>query len=293
MDEPANPSPSSLELGPVTLRVRDPARVRAFYTEVLGMEGAPSADPEDGDLLLAPGGGPPLLRLMSDPEAPRPFAGTPGLFHLALRLPDRPSLARALLHLADHRTPLAGASDHRVSEALYLSDPEGNGVELYADRPREGWPWEDGKVAMATLPLDLRRLAEEAAGVSAPPPPGTRMGHVHLRVGALDQARRFFHGALGMAITTDGYPGALFLAEDGYHHHIGVNAWGVSPDARRNPDATGMTEYALHFPDQGRVDALRESLQREGFPVEELPNSDGDGGGILTRDMNGVPVRIA
>ena len=119
-------------------------------------------------------------------------------------------------------------ADHLVSEALYLSDPDGNGIELYRDRPREEWSYADGQLQMATLPLDLRSLADELTAADGPQPTvpaGTVIGHVHLQVASIPDAEAFYHGVLGFDVTTRGYPGALFVSAGGYHHHLGLNTW--------------------------------------------------------------------
>ena len=222
-------SPTFTLLG-ARLRVASLARSRAFYAGVLGLE--PHAG-RPGELLLRlPGATRPLLTLVETPGAPPAPAEAPGLFHLAFLVPDRPALARVLRRLAEAQVPLAGLSDHGVSEAIYLSDPDGNGLEIYVDRPRAEWPSKAGKLEMYTRHLDVPNLlATDPAAGAAGLPSGTRLGHVHLRVGSLAEAERFFTGTLGLDVTVRGYPGALFFAADGYHHHVGANTWGVRPGA--------------------------------------------------------------
>ncbi len=221
----------------LSLRVRDLEAMRAFYGRVLGLE---------GEGVLRPPGGGFYLELVHDPQAPLRPVGSLGLYHFALLLPDRKALAGVALRLLEARAHFEGASDHGVSEALYFRDPEGNGLELYRDQPQEAWP-----PRMFTRALDLKALLQEAQGAH-PLPEGTRLGHIHLHVESLKEAEAFFAGRLGMAVTERGYPGALFFAWDGYHHHVGANTWAhfLPP-----PKATGLLGYALLDP-LGREETL-------------------------------------
>jgi catechol 2,3-dioxygenase len=232
--------------GPVELTVSDLERSRRFYLEVIGLEEV--AAPEG--VWLGAGGGP-LLVLHGDPSAPpRPRFST-GLFHMAFLLPDRVELGRFLHRLSDSRWHLDGASDHLVSEALYLSDPDGIGIEVYRDRPRSEWGiGGDGQVAMATLPLDLESIAAEArAGATPKVAAETRMGHVHLNVAGLTAAEAFYGpDGLGFDVTARNYPGALFVSAGGYHHHIGMNTW-LGEGAPPPPDgAIGLRRFTLNAP---------------------------------------------
>jgi catechol 2,3-dioxygenase len=223
-------SPSFTLLG-ARLKVASLGRSQAFYAGLLGLVPAVW---RPGELTLrAPGGASPLLTLVETPGAAPAPEDAPGLFHLAFLVPDRPALARVLRRLAEKQAPIGGLSDHGVSEAIYLADPDGNGLEIYADRPRAEWPGRPGKLEMYTRPLDVPNLlATDPESRAEGLPAGTRIGHVHLRVGDLAEAERFFAGKLGLEVTVRGYPGALFFAADGYHHHIGANTWGVRPGAR-------------------------------------------------------------
>lgn len=216
------------EIGTVTLRVANLERAHQFYAESLGLTEIES----DSDSLAmgAPGDARPLVRLLSTPEAPARPPRTSGLFHLAILVPNRLELARSLNRVLAAGWRLGGASDHLVSEALYLDDPEGNGIEIYRDRQRSEWRRSaSGEVEMATLPLDLRGLMAEfdrqGAEGTARVPAGTKIGHVHLNVSDLDAAERFYSDELGFDVMVRGYPGALFVAADGYHHHLGLNTW--------------------------------------------------------------------
>ena len=237
-------------LGPVALRVADLARALSFWEGMLGL--APVTRPDGLVSLRAPGDPHSLLVLAADPRAPESPQGTSGLYHLALLLPDRSALGRAYLALeaAGARRFFVGAADHLVSEALYYQDPEGNGLELYADRPRSEWRQSHGEIAMATDPLDLARLVQEARHPDPSAPAvarGTVMGHVHLRVSDLGAAAAFYRERLGMDVTVSRYPGALFLSWGGYHHHLGLNVWGAR--GRTRPvGARGLIGWDVRFP---------------------------------------------
>jgi catechol 2,3-dioxygenase len=253
-------------MGAVRLTVADLDRARDFYRDVVGLT---ELQPSDGVVRLGAGGDstPPIVELVGDPDAPARPPGTSGLFHLAILVPGRPDLARALQRVAETGWRLSGASDHLVSEALYLSDPEGNGIELYRDRPRDQWPVRDGVLQMDTRPLDLDGVLGELRreDADAGMPPGTRMGHVHLNVGDLAAAEAFYSGALGFDVTVRGYPGALFVSAGGYHHHLGLNTWageGAPPPAE---GSRGLRQFEIALPSAGSLAAEEDRLQEAGF----------------------------
>lgn len=279
--------PAGTRPGAVDLRVRDVERVRDFWVERLGL----TASAGDGGIVaLAAGpGGEALIALHPDAEARPAPGGATGLFHLALVVPDRASLGRVLARLLAEKVPLQGASDHLVSEALYLADPEGNGIEIYADRPREDWTWSGGSLRMATLPLDLQSLLAEGRGEASGIPPGTRMGHVHLRVSDLDASERFYGPAgIGLDVTTREYPAARFLAAAGYHHHLGMNVWGVG--GRPEPGSAGLVAWTLVIPQRGAAEAAvgRVGAKRVGDETWEVTDPDGIPVRIMTDDGYGV-----
>ena len=203
--------------GAVRLRASDAAALADFYERTIGLERL-------GEVALGAGGRP-LIELEPDPGAPPRPPRTTGLFHLAILVPSRAELGAALRRIAAAGWGLTGASDHLVSEALYLDDPEGNGIEIYRDRPRDEWSYVDGELQMATLPLDLPAIAAEAPSEAMPMSGETRMGHVHLNVADIDDSRRFYVDTLGFDVTVDSYMGALFVSAGGYHHHLGLNVW--------------------------------------------------------------------
>ena len=278
--EPADGAvlPATLRLGAVHLIVTDLDRSVAFYQDSLGLR----LHRRDGAVAALGAGADDLVVLHEEPAA-RPPGRHAGLFHFALLYPSRDELARAVQRLALTRTAISGASDHGVSEAIYLSDPDGNGIELYCDRPRDAWPpaAPGERVGMFTRALDLDGLLATAAGDEPPRHAGRglRMGHVHLHVGDLAAARDFYAGVLGFEEMTT-YPGALFVAAGGYHHHVGLNTWrgeGVGPA----PSGTvGLREWTLEL-DSDALAALRARLAAAGL-------GDGD----VAADPSGNRVRI-
>jgi len=240
-----------------------------------------------GQVVLGPEGPPrPLveLRELSGARAV-PRRGRLGLYHFAILLPDRPALGRFLTHLASLGI-LPGMSDHLVSEALYLWVPDGLGIEVYADRPRETWRYEDGQLAMATDPLDADDVMR--AGLGEPwtgLPAGTTVGHVHLFVGDLKPASAFYHDAIGFDRTVWSYPGALFLSAGGYHHHLGVNTWAAGAPRATEEDAR-LLEWELTLPTASDVAAMGEQLTASRVAWEQTSR------GITASDPWGTTVRI-
>ncbi len=244
-------------VGRVALTVRDLATVRDFYERVVGLR---ALETGEGRVLLG-AGDTPLVELVEDRAAPPRPPRTTGLFHLAILVPDRAELARSLQRLVETRWPLAGASDHLVSEALYLGDPEGNGIEIYRDRPREAWQRDGGELRMATLPLDLNDLLGELDGepvAGSAVPPGTRMGHVHLNVADLAASERFYAGLLGLDVTARTYPGALFLSAGGYHHHIGLNTWRGEGVPAPPAGSLGLRSFEIVVPSAARDELMHD-----------------------------------
>ena len=231
---------SSLQLTSIHLRVPDLLRSVDFYSNKLGFV-ALSSSATRADLAVA-SGAPAILTLTGDRNAPAAPHDAAGLFHAALLLPSRPALGAWLRFAAERGVEFDGFSDHGVSEAIYFTDPSGNGLEFYCDRPRAEWPFAaNGEVAMVTRPLALPSLLAQAAPAGPTPLAGARWGHLHLRVTDLDRSERFYRDTLGVALTQGTYPGARFLAADGYHHHLGLNIWG-HPHALHPPGALGLAE---------------------------------------------------
>jgi catechol 2,3-dioxygenase len=261
-------------LGPVRLVVADLPRSAEFYERAIGLRPL-HRDEEAGTAALGTAAGDALVELVGRADArPRPRRSS-GLFHLALLLPTRADLALAVRRVVAAGWALDGASDHLVSEALYLSDPEGNGIEIYRDRPREEWGYEpDGQVRMATLALDLDAVVGElppAAGAAdyADPgvPDGARMGHVHLQVADLAQAERFYADVLGFDVVVRGYPGALFVSAGGYHHHLGLNTWASDGGVPNDPQTRGLARYVIALASDEELAAVHARLDAAGAPV--------------------------
>jgi catechol 2,3-dioxygenase len=274
-------------IGTVRLTVSDVDRSRSFYERALGFQ---AAELDDGGLALGVRGEDPLIELWGDSSAARLNPRSTGLYHLAILLPSRAQLAVALSRLLDARWSLDGASDHLVSEALYLSDPDGNGIELYRDRPRDEWPRAGGQLEMGTLPLDLRRLLEERSGAtgaaSASSAAGTRIGHVHLQVADIGEAEAFYHGLLGFDVMVRGYPGALFVSAGGSHHHIGLNTWHSAGASAPAPGSIGLRSFEVELPDANNLDQLLARVRESGARIEPAT-----GGGIV-RDPSGNAVML-
>lgn len=265
----------------------DAVRAQDFYERVVGLREVGRGD----DAAVALGaGGHPLIELAPRPGAPPRPAGTAGLFHLALLVPSRLELARSLRRLGEAGWPLAGASDHLVSEALYLSDPEGNGIELYSDRPPADWPRANGGIRMATLPLDLQALAAELSGdvnEASAIASDTRLGHVHLQVGDLAAAERFYREGLGFEVTTRAYPGALFLAAGGYHHHVGLNTWAGEGAPPAPAGTCGRVRFEVVVANGEELQAVTKRIDAAGVEHQSedgsLRTHDPDGNGVLVR----------
>lgn len=236
---------ASVEIKHITLRVGDLARSIGFYVEQLGFI-IHAQTPKCADLATAANGGP-ILRLIARPDATVALPSQAGLYHAALLFPNRAALGSWLRHAAKHEVEFDGFSDHGVSEAIYFSDPDGNGLEFYADRPHDVWPLANGGIEMTTRPLDIQSLLAASPDLPSVPLVGAKWGHVHLRVRDLDRSEQFYCDALGMKVTQRNYPGARFIAADGYHHHIGLNVWG-HPRESQPPGALGLESvtFGLH-----------------------------------------------
>lgn len=217
--------------------------------------------------------------------SPAPKRGVFGLYHFAILLPGRADLGRLIANLASMGLRM-GAADHLVSEAIYLTDPDGLGIEVYSDRPRDEWQVRGQELAMATEPLDLMELVR--AGDDLPwqgAPAGTTLGHVHLHVGSLEEGEAFYHRALGFDKMVWGYPGALFLSAGGYHHHLGTNTWSPGPAA--SDEQARLLEWELVVPSAADAAAAAGSLSGAGYAVEA------DGPSWTVRDPWGTRLRIA
>lgn len=255
MDTGTAPGLRHLSIADVTLAAEDVPALTTFYRDLLGFDVLDSSA-----VRVTLGFGSPLL-VIERALLPRSPAST-GLFHTAFLVPSRQSLADALLRLHGRGMALEGVADHGVSEALYLSDPEGNGIEIYRDRPSREWPREGGELAMVTEPLDVRTLLEE--GRTTEPDPGTRVGHIHLRVGDLAEADRFYREGVGLERMQLWGTRASFLAAGGYHHHIGLNTWSSLGFPRPRAGAAGLAGFTLAVRGRADLDAVASRLDALG-----------------------------
>lgn len=246
------------------LVVRDLPMVSSWYQQIMGLK--PIDKSASGETLGV--ADVPLMTLTTQGNAQIAPHNAPGLFHTAFLVPDRNELGRWLAHIAHSNVPLQGASDHLVSEAIYLGDPEGNGIEVYSDRPRSEWNYlQDGMVKMATLPLDLQALYDAApktgwTGMAD----GTAIGHIHLQVSDIPQANSFFRDVLGLDLMAT-YPGASFFASGKYHHHIGANIWNSRGAKKRESGMTGLSDYTIQFNDPTKLQAALAGLETLEIPV--------------------------
>ncbi len=286
---PAAPAEGPIDpqttMGAVSLTVADLEAADAFYRRALGLHGL---ERSGGRVVLGAAPGVPLVELVGAPDAPpRPRRST-GLFHLAILVPDRAELARSLRRVLAAGAGFTGASDHLVSEALYLHDPEGNGIEIYRDRPREEWRREGGEIAMDTLPLDVEGVlgALPEGGDDEGVPPGTTMGHVHLQVRDLDEAEDFYGAALGFEPTARNYPGALFVSAGGYHHHLGLNTWGTAGAPPPPSGARGLRAVRVVVPSDAELSRVAGRLEARGI------GSSRSDEGLRITDPAGNPVLV-
>ncbi len=276
--------PADFRLGPVRLQVADLERSIGYYGRVLGLRS--TARGAAGATLAAQGDETPLVELKELRGAtPVPRRGRLGLYHFALLLPDRAALGSFVTHLRA-LGEYAGSADHLVSEALYLTDPDGLGIEVYADRPRSSWRMQGETLVMAVDPLDLNDLVRAAEGRPwAGAPAGTRMGHIHLHVGDLQSASAFYHAGLGLDRIVLSLPGALFMSAGGYHHHLGTNTWAAGAPVAAEGDAR-LLEWTVQLPDRTQVDAAARSLTGSGYQVRR------DSADAVAVDPWGTAVRL-
>lgn len=281
---------AGLAMDAVTLRVGDLTNMSDYYEKALAL--APIEEAAIGTEVhrVLGRGTTPMVRLVHTPGLPATDPREAGLFHTAFLFDDTASLAATVYRAAhDPRSRFAGAADHLVSEAFYFTDPEGNGIELYVDRPREAWSYVDGKLQMATLALDPRTYLgthlDEAILQSVERQSG-KVGHIHLQVGDLRQARSFYVNAIGFDPTVEDYPGALFAAAGGYHHHVAMNTWnsrGAGPRAAR----LGLGDVAVTLPTRDDLDRVAERLRDERIDYADQGNA------LVTADPWGTQITLA
>jgi catechol 2,3-dioxygenase len=276
----ATPLPASLSLGPVELTVTSLDRSIEWYETALGLRVHSRADgtAELGDGTTV------VLRLVEDPQA-QPPGRHAGLYHYALLYPSREELGRAVIRLIGLRTPVQGASDHGTHEAIYLPDPDGNGIELAADRPRDQWPTPDEEFSRGgPMPLDVDNLLATVAGEEPSPEvgEGLRMGHVHLHVGSIEEGVAFYSDVLGFDVWAQ-IPSAAFVSAGGYHHHLGFNTWrgdGVGPESEHT---LGLRHWTIQITE---IAELRTRIETAGIPVTDAEN------GFIVRDPWGIALLV-
>lgn len=279
----ANRTP--IRCGEVALRVRDLDTMTAFYRTVLGLKVMQRSDQEavmgiDGQR---------LLHLQARPDAVLEPMTEAGLFHTAFLMPSAKDLARWLVHIARLETPITGFADHRVSEAVYLDDPEGNGIEVYRDRPQEEWLWVAGEVVMGTEQLDLDRLlalTDTNVDDYHDAPEGLRIGHIHLRVGDIAQARGFYQQLVGLEVTAFSGRGSAFLSSGRYHHHLGMNIWNSRGAGMRDAARTGLARFSLLVSDPALLQGQQDRLGAAGLAVQSVS------GGLAVADPWGTRVEL-
>jgi catechol 2,3-dioxygenase len=273
-------------VGGVQLTIADLARSVSFYRSRLGL----TVHRQDDRTAWLGVGGAALLALSQSENAPRVHGAT-GLYHFAILVPSRADLACSLRRLSETHTVMQGAADHGVSESLYLADPDGNGIEIYRDRPSEQWPFPGGRLRMVTDPLDLEALLAEAAPATDRDtlPNGTTMGHVHLRVADLQESERFYVDVLGFELMQRFGRGALFVSAGGYHHHIGLNIWESAGAPPPPPGAIGLHHFEVRLPDAAAVEAVAARARAAEIPIGETAD------GPLIRDpaQNAIVLRAS
>jgi catechol 2,3-dioxygenase len=275
--------PSQTHMGRVHLTIADLGRSLDYYQQSIGLK----LMRQEGETAFLGSGERELLILTEQPGA-RPMRHVTGLYHFAILTPSRLELARTLQHLIQSETPIYGASDHAVSEALYLTDPDGHGIEIYRDRPRDEWAYPNGRLKLVTEPFDADGVLGELNGRATPWTglhPDTVMGHVHLHVADIPAAELFYGQLLGFEVMARYGPSASFVAAGGYHHHLGLNTWageGVPPPPA---DAARLLWYEIVLPDTAVLNKLTQRIESAGLTVTEQGNgrylADPSGNGIM------------
>ena len=279
--------PDNTKIQSIDLRVRDLKTSLDFYSGQLGFREITSEG--NTSLLSANGEYPYLIKLVEDKNAHVRIKGTTGLYHIAILFPDRKELAKVFMKLFKNQMKFQGFSDHLVSEAIYLSDPDGNGIELYIDKPRDTWVWKNGEVVMDSLPLDLSLITNELnegeifTGIH----PETILGHIHLNVSDLRKAEEFYNEIIKMNISNYSYPGARFFSAGDYHHHIGTNNWSTNKKLSANENSLGMISYTIKIPDKDYLNHIKENAENS-----KLKIISAEADGLSLKDQDGNLVQI-
>lgn len=271
-------------VGKVNLKVENLERSLAFYQQIIGFK---LLGRKENKALLTADGRTALLSIEQPENVKVKQPRTTGLYHFALLLPTRSDLGSILQHLLNSGYPLQGASDHLVSEALYLADPDGNGIEIYRDRPSSTWEWNDGEVVMATKPLDAEAVLSEGNGKPwTGLPSATLMGHIHLHVSELEQTENFYQNGLGFEVVSNYHNQALFISTGHYHHHIGLNVWNGIGAPSPLENSVGLESFTLVFPSEEAREQAINQLREIGAAVSK-ENQD-----FFTKDPSGNIIRL-
>jgi catechol 2,3-dioxygenase len=281
---PTFASRTPLHVGAIGLVARDLDLLAGYYQKLLGLT---VLDRSERMVRLGVAGVT-LIDIEHRPNAKPDDPREAGLYHTAFLMPTRADHARWILHIAKNRIPITGASDHGVSEAFYLDDPEGNGIEVYNDRPQERWQRQDGLIVMNTKQLDVEAILREVDPTNTDypaAPEGLRIGHIHLRVGNVEQAESFYRGTIGLDLTRR-RGGATFMSSGGYHHHVGANVWHSDGAGRRDPERAGLAWYSLEASSVATIDTIGGRLPGAGAPRDPTAH------GIETADPWGTRIRL-
>ncbi|MFS0645496.1 VOC family protein [Siminovitchia sp. 179-K 8D1 HS] len=271
-------------VGEIQLTVRDIERTAGFYQHILGLQllnrtGSSASFTADEKSVM--------LTLAESKNAKPRAPGTAGLYHMAFLLPNRPYLADVLKHFIQIRLPLQGASDHHVSEAIYLADPEGNGIEIYADRPKEEWRWKNDQVFMTTTALDAENLMQEASAAGWQGMPAAAvMGHIHLQVADLASSEHFYCNGLGFDKMLHYGSQALFISKHRYHHHIGLNTWNSIDAPPPEENSTGLKRYSILFPSKEEREKAARQLEKINASIFVKNDI------IMTKDPSGIRIYL-
>ena len=280
--------PDNTRIQSVDLKVKDIETSLNFYSHLMGFKII--SQNESSAMLSANGNMPYILQLHENKNAIHKPLGSTGLFHIAIRLPSRKELARVFLRLFEYKVKFQGFSDHLVSEAIYLNDPDENGVELYTDKPREEWQYRMGQVEMSTLPLNLNVLTNELdnRNVWNGIHPDTDIGHIHLSVSDIKKAQNFYSILLGLNVTNSTFHGAMFFSAGGYHHHVGANIWSSkngSPAVNKN--AVGLLNYTIRVPEKEYIKVIQSRAEESELLIEPF-----NGKFLVIQDMDKNKITV-
>jgi catechol 2,3-dioxygenase len=281
--------PENTKIQNAELLVKDLNKQLDFYSNLIGLKIISKTN--NSALLSATGKLPYLLKLTENKNANIHYRAKTGLFHIAFRFPSRKELAKVFLRLFKNNVKFQGFSDHLVSEAIYLNDPEFNGIELYADKPMHLWEYKFGQIIMDTLALNLSLLTKEIDdnGLNNEIHPDTDIGHIHLKVSDLNKAEKFFSNIIGLNITNSSYNGALFFAAGNYHHHIGTNIWHYRSGIERKPDDNGLINFTINIPDENILNKIKQNALSKNLKINSLNNNQLE---IIDFDNNKITLSL-